>query len=65
MQSAAFIPRRRHRCVQHIAYVLSEQATLNINIDNVFDETYRQQLDLTNSPGFDARVGLTLRFGAL
>ena len=45
-------------------YALSDQATLNINIDNVFDETYRQYLDLTNSPGLNARVGLTMRLGA-
>ncbi len=45
-------------------YVVSEQATLNLNIDNLFDETYRQYLDLTNSPGFSARVGLTMRLGA-
>ncbi len=45
-------------------YVLSEQATLNVNIDNVFDENYRQYLDLTNSPGLNARVGLTMRLGA-
>jgi hemoglobin/transferrin/lactoferrin receptor protein len=30
----------------------------------VFDETYRQHLDQYNSPGFGARIGLTMRFGA-
>ena len=45
-------------------YEVNDQATLNLNIDNVFDETYRQHLDNVNSPGFSARVGLTMRLGA-
>ncbi|MGD9920079.1 MAG: TonB-dependent receptor, partial [Pseudorhodoplanes sp.] len=45
-------------------YEASENTVLNLNIDNVFDETYRQHLDQYNSPGFGARVGLTMRFGA-
>lgn len=45
-------------------YEMTENTTVNLNIDNVFDETYRQHLDQYNSPGFGARVGLTMRFGA-
>lgn len=45
-------------------YAVSEQATLNVNIDNVFDRDYRQYLDLEDDPGFSARVGLTIRLGA-
>jgi hemoglobin/transferrin/lactoferrin receptor protein len=45
-------------------YEVSDQATLNLNIDNLFDENYRQYLDLVNSSGFSARVGLTMRLGA-
>jgi hemoglobin/transferrin/lactoferrin receptor protein len=45
-------------------YEVTEQATVNVNIDNLFDETYRQHLDQYNSPGFSARVGLTMRLGA-
>jgi len=45
-------------------YEASENTVLNLNIDNVFDETYRQHLDQYNSPGFGARVGLTMRLGA-
>jgi hemoglobin/transferrin/lactoferrin receptor protein len=45
-------------------YEISEQFTLNANIDNVFDENYVQYLDLQNSPGLNARVGLTMRLGA-
>lgn len=45
-------------------YEATEYTTINLNIDNVFDETYRQHLDQYNSPGFGARVGLTMRFGA-
>jgi hemoglobin/transferrin/lactoferrin receptor protein len=45
-------------------YEVSEITTVNLNIDNVFDETYRQHLDQYNSPGFNARIGLTMRLGA-
>ncbi len=45
-------------------YEASENTVLNLNIDNVFNETYRQHLDQYNSPGLGARVGLTMRFGA-
>lgn len=45
-------------------YEATDSVTLNVNIDNLFDETYRQHLDQYNSPGFSARAGLTMRFGA-
>lgn len=45
-------------------YEATDNVTLNLNIDNLFDETYMQYLDAQNSPGFSARAGLTLRFGA-
>ena len=44
-------------------YQLNDNATINVNIDNLFDKEYRQYLDLENSPGFSARVGLTMRLG--
>jgi hemoglobin/transferrin/lactoferrin receptor protein len=45
-------------------YEATENTIVNLNIDNVFDENYRQHLDQYNSPGFGARVGLTMRLGA-
>jgi hemoglobin/transferrin/lactoferrin receptor protein len=45
-------------------YEATEVSTINVNIDNVFDENYRQHLDQYNSPGLNARVGLTMRLGA-
>jgi hemoglobin/transferrin/lactoferrin receptor protein len=45
-------------------YEVTEITTVNVNIDNLFDETYRQHLDQYNSPGLNARVGLTMRLGA-
>jgi hemoglobin/transferrin/lactoferrin receptor protein len=45
-------------------YELSETATLNLSIDNVFDRNYREFLDRENSPGLSARIGMTVRFGA-
>ena len=45
-------------------YQATEVTTINLNIDNLFDETYRQHLDQYNSPGLNARVGLTMRLGA-
>ena len=44
-------------------YAMNENTTINLNIDNLFDKEYRQYLDLENSPGFSARVGLTMRLG--
>lgn len=45
-------------------YEFNEHATLNLNIDNLFDKKYMQYLNQENSPGFNARIGLTMRFGA-
>lgn len=45
-------------------YKVNDNAALNLNIDNLFDKEYLQYLDQANSPGFNARVGLTMRFGA-
>lgn len=45
-------------------YQASDNVTLNLNVENLFDETYRQHLDQYNSPGLSARVGMTVRFGA-
>ena len=45
-------------------YEVTENATVNLNIDNVFDVNYRQYLDQSDSPGLNARVGLTMRLGA-
>jgi len=44
-------------------YVVNEHTTINLNVDNLFDKEYRQYRDLDNSPGFSARVGLTMRLG--
>ena len=44
--------------------MLNDNAVLNLNIDNVFNVGYRQYLDQNTSPGLNARIGLTLRFGA-
>jgi hemoglobin/transferrin/lactoferrin receptor protein len=45
-------------------YQFNEHAILNLNVDNVFDKEYVQYLNQQNSPGLNARVGLTMRFGA-
>lgn len=45
-------------------YQFNEHAALNLNIDNVFDKEYLQYLNQQNSPGLNARIGLTVRFGA-
>ncbi len=45
-------------------YQLNEATALNVNIDNVFDHTYREYLYPENDPGFNARLGLTMRLGA-
>jgi len=45
-------------------YALSDNATVNLNVDNVFDKNYREYLDIENSPGLNARIGLTMRLGA-
>jgi hemoglobin/transferrin/lactoferrin receptor protein len=45
-------------------YQLNQATTLNLNIDNVFDHTYREYLYIDNAPGFNARIGMTMRLGA-
>lgn len=45
-------------------YRHTDDLTFNLNVDNVFDKEYRQYLDQSNSPGLNARVGLTMRLGA-
>ena len=37
--------------------------SLNLNIDNVFDRAYIQYLDQNYSPGMNARISMTWRFG--
>jgi hemoglobin/transferrin/lactoferrin receptor protein len=44
-------------------YKHSEDVGVSLNIDNVADRNYRQFLDQSNSPGFNARLGLTMRLG--
>jgi hemoglobin/transferrin/lactoferrin receptor protein len=44
-------------------YEVNQWTVVNLNIDNLFDRNYRQFLDQSNSPGFSARLGLTMRFG--
>jgi hemoglobin/transferrin/lactoferrin receptor protein len=45
-------------------YAVNDSMTVNLNIDNLFDQNYRNYLDQSNSPGFNARVGVTVRLGA-
>ena len=46
------------------SYQLNDNAVVTLNIDNLFDVTYRPYLYQSNEPGFAARVGLTMRLGA-
>lgn len=63
--SSLIVPTSGYSVVDLFAqYELSDQATVNVNIDNLFDKTYLQYLDLQNDPGFNARIGLTMRLGA-
>jgi hemoglobin/transferrin/lactoferrin receptor protein len=45
-------------------YIFNDSAVLNVNIDNLFDRNYRPYLYQLNNPGFTARIGMTMRFGA-
>jgi hemoglobin/transferrin/lactoferrin receptor protein len=45
-------------------YIISDNAVLNVNIDNLFDVDYRPYLYQQNNPGLSARIGMTLRLGA-
>jgi hemoglobin/transferrin/lactoferrin receptor protein len=63
--SAVIEPSEAYTVVDLFAeYIVNERATLNLNIDNVFDKNYRQYLDQDDSPGLNARIGLTMRLGA-
>jgi hemoglobin/transferrin/lactoferrin receptor protein len=44
-------------------YRHSETLVFNLNVDNMFDQNYRQYLDQSNSPGLNARIGMTMQFG--
>ena len=56
--SSLIVPTSGYTIVDLFAqYELSDQATVNLNIDNLFDKTYLQYLDLQNDPGFNARIG--------
>ena len=44
-------------------YRHTDDLTFNLNVDNVLDKKYIQYLDQSNSPGLNARVGLTMRLG--
>ena len=62
--AAAISPSEAYTLVDLFAqYEINENATFNLNIDNVFDVNYRQYLDQNQSPGLNARVGMTIRFG--
>lgn len=44
-------------------YAWSDSVVLNLNIDNVFDEQYIEYRNQSASPGLNARIGATMRFG--
>lgn len=45
-------------------YEATENASFNLVLNNVTDEDYRQHLNQDRSAGFNARLGMTVRFGA-
>lgn len=45
-------------------YIVNENVTLNLNLDNLFDKAYIQYRDQSYSPGFNAKLAVTVRFGA-
>jgi hemoglobin/transferrin/lactoferrin receptor protein len=45
-------------------YTVSETTTINLNVNNLFDVAYRPHLTQINDPGFNARLGVTIRLGA-
>ena len=45
-------------------YDVTNDIAVTLNVDNVLDEDYRQYLDRSDSPGLNARIGLTMRLGA-
>lgn len=45
-------------------YIVSDSVTVNLNVNNLFDVAYRPHLTQLNDPGFNARLGVTIRLGA-
>jgi hemoglobin/transferrin/lactoferrin receptor protein len=45
-------------------YIVNDNVTLNLNLDNLFDKAYIQYRDQSFSPGFNAKLAVTVRFGA-
>lgn len=45
-------------------YIVNDNVTLNLNLDNLFDKAYIQYRDQSYSPGFNAKLAVTVRFGA-
>ena len=45
-------------------YVVNDKVTLNLNLDNLLDKAYIQYRDQSYSPGFNARLTMTMRLGA-
>lgn len=44
--------------------VAPSNVTLNLNLDNLLDKAYIQYRDQSYSPGFNAKLAVTVRFGA-
>lgn len=45
-------------------YIVNDNVTLNLNLDNLFDKAYIEYRDQSYSPGFNAKLAVTVRFGA-
>ena len=45
------------------AWQLSEDASANLTLSNIFDRRYTQYHNGSPSPGFDAKFSFTTRFG--
>ncbi len=45
-------------------YQATDAVTVNLNVDNVTDKQYTAYRDQSASPGLNARLGVTVRFGA-
>ena len=45
-------------------YIINDNVTLNLNLDNLLDKAYIQYRDQSYSPGFNAKLAVTVRFGA-
>ena len=45
-------------------YIVNDNITLNLNLDNLLDKAYIQYRDQSFSPGFNAKLAVTVRFGA-